>query len=101
MLLCAWASVNMQSEPEVRTVLFATGTVMAYILSATIPLAAYPASQAPKWKIGAKVYLGFAIFSIFVYVGIYFGFAWEKKRKLRQVAGENTMAPSQVPERVA
>lgn len=100
MLLCAWASVNMQSEPEARTVLFATGTVMAYILSATIPLAAYPASQAPNWKIGAKVYLGFAIFSVFVYIGIHFGFAWEKKRKSRQVAEENSTAPPQVAEKV-
>ncbi|KAK7425027.1 hypothetical protein QQZ08_008303, partial [Neonectria magnoliae] len=54
MLLCSWASEHLQDEPQVRTVLFASGTLFAYLLSAFIPIAAYPASEAPNWRIGAK-----------------------------------------------
>ncbi|RDW87228.1 MFS transporter-15 [Coleophoma crateriformis] len=81
MLLCSWASENLESEPEVRTVLFATGTVISYLLNAFVPLAAYPASQAPHWRIGAKLYLGFAIFAAVLYIGLHFAFKWEAKKK--------------------
>jgi hypothetical protein len=86
MLLCSWASENLQDQPEVRTVLFPSGTIIAYALSAFVPLAAYPASEAPDWKIGAKLYLGFAVFALFLNVGIYFGFRREgqKKEKMKQ-----------------
>ncbi|KAF4959213.1 hypothetical protein FSARC_10804 [Fusarium sarcochroum] len=80
MLLCSWASENLAHEPQVRTVLFASGTLFAYILSAFVPLAAYPASEAPHWRIGAKLYMGFAGFALCLYFAIYFGFRWEKKR---------------------
>lgn len=81
MLLTAWASQNMEAEPELRTVLFASGTVLSYIQSAFVPLGVYPASQAPNWKIGAKLYLGFALVALVMYVGIYFGFRKDEKRK--------------------
>lgn len=80
MLLCSWASEHLAHEPQVRTMLFASGTLFAYILSAFVPIAAFPASEAPNWRIGAKLYMGFAIFAVFLYFGIYFGFRWEKKR---------------------
>ncbi|KAM6511522.1 hypothetical protein FALCPG4_016526 [Fusarium falciforme] len=84
MLLCSWASENLPHEPQVRTVLFASGTLFAYLLSAFVPLAAYPASEAPNWRIGAKLYVGFATFAVFLYIAIYFGFRWEKKRAKKQ-----------------
>ncbi|KAF4468692.1 major facilitator superfamily transporter [Fusarium albosuccineum] len=80
MLLCSWASENLQNEPQVRTVLFASGTLFAYLLSAFVPIAAFPASEAPNWRIGAKLYLGFATFAVFLFIAIHFGFKWEKKR---------------------
>ncbi|KAH8702231.1 major facilitator superfamily domain-containing protein [Talaromyces proteolyticus] len=80
MLLCAWASIHLQDEPEARTVLFATGTVMSYICNAFIPIAAYPAVEAPHWRIGAKLYLGFAVMVFFLMIGIHFAFRWQKKR---------------------
>lgn len=83
MLLCAWASQHLQHEPEVRTVMFATGTVLSYINNAFIPLAAYPAREAPHWRIGAKVYLGFACLAASIFIGIWFGFRWEEKKKLK------------------
>lgn len=63
--------------------LFATGTVMSYLLNAFLPIAAYPASEAPDWRIGAKVYMGFACIAAAIYVGIYFGLQWEEKRKAK------------------
>lgn len=80
MILCAWASSNLEAEPQVLTVLFASGTVLAYLQSAFVPLAAYPASQAPQWKIGAKLYLVFAAGALFLYFAIYFGLKWEERR---------------------
>lgn len=87
MILCAWASANLEAEPQVLTILFASGTVLAYLQSAFVPLAAYPASQAPYWKIGAKLYLGFAVGALCLYVAIWFGLQWEKKRALRKHVG--------------
>lgn len=81
MLLCAWASAHLQHEPEVRTVLFATGTILSYLNNAFIPLAAYPAKEAPEWRIGAKLYMGFACVATAMYIGIWFGFRWETKKK--------------------
>lgn len=83
MLLCSWASQNLEGEPEVRTVMFASGTVVAYILSALVPLAAFPASEAPNWRIGAKLYLAFAIFAVPVFIALHFGFNWERRKKAR------------------
>lgn len=83
MLLCSWASAHLQGEPEVRTVLFASGTTLAYLMSAFIPIAAFPASEAPNWRIGSKLYLGFALVSSVMFVGIHFAFKWEEKRKAR------------------
>ena len=56
MLLRSWAAERLEQEPEVLTVLFATGNVMSYIWTAFLPIAAFPASEAPHWRI----YLGFA-----------------------------------------
>ncbi|KAM5349416.1 hypothetical protein ACJ41O_005921 [Fusarium nematophilum] len=81
MLLCSWASEHLQDEPQVRTVLFASGTLFAYLLSAFVPIAAYPASEAPNWRIGAKLYMGFACFAVFLFTAIHFGFRWEEKKK--------------------
>jgi sugar phosphate permease len=81
MLLTAWASTNLEAEPEVRTVLFASGTILSYLQSAFVPIAVYPAKEAPHWRIGAKLYLGFAIVAMTMFVGIHFAFRWEKKRK--------------------
>ena len=83
MLLCSWASAHLQGEPEVRTVLFASGTLFAYLMNAFIPIAAFPAREAPNWRIGSKLYLGFAILSTFIFVDIYFAFRWENKKKAR------------------
>lgn len=80
MLICAWASAYLEAEPQVRTMLFATGTVMSYILTATIPLAAFPASQAPNWRIGSKVYLGFMVAVTFLFVAIHYGLRWQTKK---------------------
>lgn len=79
MLLCAWASAHLQHEPEVRTVLFATGTILSYLNNAFVPLAAYPAREAPHWRIGAKLYLGFACTACVIYVGIWLGWRREDK----------------------
>lgn len=85
MLLCAWASDNLRDEPEVRTLLFATGTIIFYALSAFLSIATYPASEAPNWKIGAKPYLAFAVITVFMFIGIHFGFKRdEKKKKLKE-----------------
>ena len=49
-------------------------------MNAFIPLAAFPAKEAPNWRIGAKLYLGFAVLSVFIFVGIWAAFRWEERR---------------------
>ncbi|KAI2818262.1 hypothetical protein CBS115989_5376 [Aspergillus niger] len=83
MLLCAWASAHLETEPQVRTVLFATGTLFSYLLSAFLPIAAYPASEAPHWRIGAKLYLGLSCLAAVLFVCIHFAFKWEERRKAK------------------
>lgn len=81
MLLCSWASTHLEHEPEARTILFASGTIISYALNAFVPIAAFPASEAPHWRIGAKLYMGFAVVALFMFVGTYFGFRRDEKRK--------------------
>ncbi|CAG8110034.1 unnamed protein product [Penicillium salamii] len=83
MLLCAWASSHLENEPQVRTVLFATGTLLSYLFSAFLPIAAYPASEAPHWRIGAKLYLGLCSVAAVIYVTIFFMFKREARGKRR------------------
>jgi sugar phosphate permease len=82
MLLCSWASAHLEGEPEVRTVLFATGTIFSYLQSAFVPIAAFPAVEAPYWRIGAKLYLAFALVAMCIFIGIHFAFRLEAKRKV-------------------
>ncbi|KAL2823548.1 major facilitator superfamily domain-containing protein [Aspergillus cavernicola] len=84
MLLCSWASTHLQDEPEARTILFASGTIIAYALNAFVPIAAFPASEAPHWRIGAKLYLGFAVLALFIFIGIHIGFRRDAKKKATQ-----------------
>ncbi|PMD33348.1 MFS general substrate transporter [Hyaloscypha variabilis F] len=88
MLITAWASENLEAEPEVLTVLFASGTILSYLQSGFVPIAAYPASQAPNWHIGAKLYLGFAAVALTMFIGIHFGLKWEAKKKAEKLAEE-------------
>ncbi|TXT10872.1 hypothetical protein VHUM_02377 [Vanrija humicola] len=82
MLLAAWGSGYLQDEPEVRTILFATGTVFSYIQNAFLPIAAFPASEAPNWRIGAKVYLGAMAFSTVLFIII--SFLFRRVDKIRE-----------------
>lgn len=81
MLLCAWAAEYLEGEPEVRTVLFATGTIMSYAWTAFLPIAAFPAEEAPNWRVGSKVYLGLACLAAAIFVGIHFGLKWTYRDK--------------------
>jgi len=91
MLLCSWASGNLESEPEVRTVLFASGTIFSYLQSAFIPIAAFPAFEAPNWRIGSSLYLGFALVAMAMFTGIHFALKWEAKRKSKNLLKEDTV----------
>ncbi|KAF2801151.1 major facilitator superfamily transporter [Melanomma pulvis-pyrius CBS 109.77] len=91
MLLCSWAAVHLQGEPEVRTVLFASGTIFAYLMNAFIPIAAFPAKEAPNWRIGAKLYLAFAILAALVFIGIHFAFKWDDKRREKKAIKNDTI----------
>lgn len=83
MILCAWASAHLENEPQVRTVLFATGTLFSYLFSAFLPIAAYPASEAPHWRIGAKLYLGLCSLAAVIYVAIFAMLKREARTKAR------------------
>lgn len=82
-ILMAWATENLQHEPQVRTMLFASGTVLAYVMSAFIPIAAFPAVEAPNWRIGSKLYLGFTIAATFIFFAIHYRLRWEATRKAK------------------
>ncbi|KAL4784378.1 major facilitator superfamily domain-containing protein [Aspergillus varians] len=88
MLLCAWASTSLEDKPEARTIMFASGTIIAYALNAFVPIAAYPASKAPHWPIGAKLYLGFAVAALLIFIGMHFGFRRDAKKKEKEQRGE-------------
>ncbi|KAM5350693.1 hypothetical protein ACJ41O_007198 [Fusarium nematophilum] len=88
MLACSWASDNLQHEPELRTVLFASGTLVAYALAAFVPISAYPASDAPHWRIGAKLYMSFAVICVGAFISIHFAFKWEARRRQKAVVEE-------------
>ncbi|KAL6229785.1 hypothetical protein BDW75DRAFT_234930 [Aspergillus navahoensis] len=88
MLLCSWASTHLQDEPEARTILFASGTIISYALNAFIPIAAFPASEAPHWRIGAKLYLGFAVVALFMFIGTYIGFRRDERAKKKASAAQ-------------
>jgi hypothetical protein len=81
MLLCAWAAAHLEKEPQVRTVLFATGTLFSYLFSAFLPIAAFPASEAPHWRVGAKVYLGLSLLAASLFISIAVIFKWQEKGK--------------------
>ncbi|KAJ6033142.1 hypothetical protein N7444_010913 [Penicillium canescens] len=83
MLLCAWAAAHLEKEPQVRTVLFATGTLFSYLFSAFLPIAAFPAAEAPHWKIGAKLYLGLSVLASVLFITIFFALKWQAKRDRR------------------
>lgn len=90
MIICAWAAANLESEPEVRTVFFASGTILSYLQNAFLPIAAFPAREAPHWRIGAKVYLGLAVTSTIMFIGIFFGLKWENKKKARNLIKDDS-----------
>lgn len=81
----AWATENLEHEPQVRTMLFATPTVFAYVMNAFIPIAAFPAAEAPNWKIGSKLYLGFTIIATLMFFAIHYGLRWEARKKAKNV----------------
>ncbi|KAL1410714.1 hypothetical protein Q8F55_001656 [Vanrija albida] len=84
LLPCAWAATYLGHVPDVRAVLFATGTVISYINVAFIPLWAYPTSQAPNWKVGAKFYLGSMLVTAVGFVATAWGLRWEERKRLRK-----------------
>ncbi|KAL2844577.1 major facilitator superfamily domain-containing protein [Aspergillus pseudoustus] len=88
MLLCSWGSTHLQDRPEARTIMFASGTMIAYALNAFLPIAAFPASEAPHWRIGARVYLGFACLALVLFVILWVGFRREDKAKERRDRAE-------------
>lgn len=90
----AWATENLQHEPQVRTMLFASGTVLAYVMSAFIPIAAFPAVQAPNWRIGSKLYLGFTIAATLIFFGIHYRLKWEAGKKAKNVSDNETVNES-------
>lgn len=93
-ILMAWATENLQHEPQVRTMLFASGTVLAYVMSAFIPIAAFPAVEAPNWKIGSKLYLGFTIAATLIFFVIYYRLKWEASKEARNVFDNETVNES-------
>lgn len=83
LLVCAWAATFMNDLPEVRAVMYATGTLISYLNVAFIPLWAYPAKQAPNWHVGAKFYLGSMCVTFVLFLATAYGLRWEQRRKLR------------------
>lgn len=50
-------------------------------MSAFIPIAAFPAVDAPSWKIGSKLYLAFSIAATLIFFAIHYSLKWESSRK--------------------
>lgn len=90
----AWATENLQHEPQVRTMIFASGTVFTYVMNAFIPIAAFPAVEAPNWKIGSKLYLGFTITATLIFFAIHYRLKWEASRKVDEAFDNETVNES-------
>ncbi|KAI5474962.1 hypothetical protein MNV49_002146 [Pseudohyphozyma bogoriensis] len=99
-ILWSWISDVAAYSSDLRTVIYATGTTTrylyddlppseakltpvfhSYILSATIPPAAFQSSLAPNWPIGAKLTVGVFAFGIFVFIGTAKLVEWQRKRQ--------------------
>lgn len=93
-ILMAWATENLQHEPQVRTMLFASGTVLAYVMNAFIPIAAFPAVEAPDWRIGSKLYLGFTIAATLIFFLISYRLKLEASKKAKSVYENETVKES-------
>ena len=85
-LLCSWAADILAAEPELKTIIFSTGTVISYLLSAFLPLATFPTAQAPHWKIGSRLYLAFMVVATGGYFAIWY--LARRDRRAQAVAGE-------------
>lgn len=78
-MCCAWAANNLHHAPVVRTVLFSSGTVVTYVMNMWLPLVAYPASEAPNWRVGASVYLALQLATTILFIAIYYLFKREDR----------------------
>jgi sugar phosphate permease len=88
LLIATWAGTYLAHLPEVKVVMYATGTTVSYLSVAFIPLWAYPAKEAPNWNVGAKFYLGSMCVVTAVFIATAYGLRWEQRKQLRREGKE-------------
>jgi len=88
LIVACWAGDFLNHLPEVKAVLFATGTTISYLNVAFIPLWAFPTKQAPNWHVGAKFYLGSMCVTACLFVITAVGLRYEQRRQLRKEGKE-------------
>lgn len=57
-------------------------------------MAAFPAVEAPNWKIGSKLYLGFTVVATLIFFAIHYRLRWEARRKAKQAHHTETIDES-------
>lgn len=91
MRICAWATAHLERESKVRTVVFATGTLFSYLFSAFLPIAVFPASEAPHCCIGVTAYLGLSLLTATLFINILVILRWQEKCKRKtEIADEGS-----------
>lgn len=83
LIICAWGASHLEDQPAARTIFLSFGTTLNYISNMFLPIVAFPAKEAPNWKIGTKLYLGFILGCSVGFVAIHFAL----KREKRKLAG--------------
>ncbi|PMD30100.1 MFS general substrate transporter [Hyaloscypha variabilis F] len=63
-IIIAWGHEITQHDAELRQLLVATGNIFTYIFSATMPLAIFPAQDAPHYKYAYQLLCMFGVLAI-------------------------------------
>lgn len=81
LIICAWGASHLEDQPAARTIFLSFGTTLNYISNMFLPIVAFPAKEAPNWRIGTKLYLGFILGCTVGFIAIHFALRREGKKR--------------------
>lgn len=90
-ILVAWMA-DVCPIPEERAMIIGVTVSLVYAMDSWMNLFIYPASQAPKYKVGYKAAAAFTVASI-IFTGIFKKFETRDKRLSAAKAAENSISP--------
>ena len=82
LIICARGASHREDQPAARTIFLSFGTTLNYISSMFLPIVAFSAKEAPNWRIGTKLYLGFILGCTVGFVAIHFALKRQSKKRI-------------------